>query len=70
MLALKQLNLNIYTDNQNSRVTSPNPTTVASAIAGNNPLPTVSTLFVTQGLGPNGTANTMTTDIDAGIAVT
>ena len=71
---LKQQNNDIYTDNRDSRVVSPNPTTVKAALASSNngavALPTIATLFVNSGLGPNSTADTMTYSIDQALTVT
>lgn len=57
MEELKKANLDLYRNNKDSKLPSPNP---------NNPL-TVDSLFVSTGLGPNGTANTMVTDIDTSL---
>lgn len=46
---------------------SPDPTTTNTAIVNGNPLPRIVPLFISQGLGPNGTANTMVNDIDTGL---
>ena len=70
MDALKQQNIDIYTDNQASTVVSPNPTTVSAAIAADTTLPTITTLFIDSGLGPNSTINTMTYSLDQALAVT
>jgi hypothetical protein len=70
MDSLNQMNTDLYKNNNESQVKSPNPTTTASAISGGNPLPTVTPLFISAGLGPNGTSNTMVSDIDSGLQVT
>jgi hypothetical protein len=70
MVALKQKNVNLYKNNINNKVYSPNSITTQASIAGGNPLPTVTPLFISQGLGPNGTANTMVTDIDSALRIT
>lgn len=62
MKALKQQNLNLYNNNNQSVVFSPNSLATSSS--------TVVPRFISSGLGPNGTANTMVTDIDSGIRVT
>ena len=69
MEAMKKANLNLYSKNNDSKVTTPNPTTTASTPVG-VALPTVNSVFITTGLGPNGTANTMVTDIDSSIQIT
>lgn len=70
MAALQEQNINLYKDNNESTVYSPNPTTTESAISGSTPLPTVTPRFIASGLGPNGTTNTMVDDIAAGLRVT
>ena len=70
MNTLKTMNLDLYNNNKDSTVVSPKASDVASAISGNAALPTVQPLFVQQGLGPNGTANTMVTDIDLNMQIT
>jgi len=69
MQTMKQANLNIYKNNNDSKVTTPNPTTTASTPVG-SPLPVIDSLFVKTGLGPNGTANTMVTNIDSALRAT
>ena len=61
------MNLNLWTNNYLSTVYSPNPTTTSAAMSTSSPLPTISPQFIQQGLGPNGTANTMITDIDSSL---
>ena len=46
---------------------SPNPTTTNAAMTANSALPTIVPRFIGQGLGPNGTANTMINDIDSSL---
>lgn len=49
---------------------TPNPdTTKASLLAGGG-FPQVNSVFISSGLGPNGTINTMTDDIDRGLRIT
>lgn len=67
MEALKEQNTDLYKNNFESTVYSPNP---SSWTGGSSTPPTVVPLFISAGLGPNGTANTMVTDIDSGIQVT
>jgi len=43
---------------------TPNPTTTQSALNAGTPVPTIVPLFIQAGLGPNGTAGTMISDID------
>lgn len=69
MQTMKQANLNMYKNNKDSKVTTPNPTTTAATPVG-SPLPVVDSLFVKTGLGPNGTSNTMVTDVDQALRKT
>lgn len=70
MQTLKTMNLNIYKNNANSTVTSPWTANVTAAVSVSAALPTRVPLFISGGLGPNGTANTMTSDIDLGLRTT
>lgn len=63
---MKKANLDIYRNNNDSKVVTPNPTTTASVPVG-GALPLVDSLFIKTGLGPNGTQNTMVDDIDKGL---
>lgn len=63
LTAFKQANINLHTNNYLSTVYSPNPSTTASAISANSPLPTIDPLFITTGLGPYTASGTMTYDI-------
>ena len=49
---------------------TPTQADTAADIAGKLDIRRVVPLFIGKGLGPNGTANTMVTDIDAGLQVT
>lgn len=66
MEKMKKINLDIYKNNKDSKVTTPNPSTTDSTPIG-SALPVVDSLFVKTGLGPNGTDNTMVTDIDSSL---
>lgn len=68
MNSLRQQNINLYTNNYQSTVFSPNPSTTSSAVSSNSPLPTVVPLFISSGLGPYTTNNTMTYAIDDGFS--
>lgn len=70
MQTLKNKNINIYTSNQDSTVTTPWAANVTTAIAGSVALPTRVPLFISAKLGPIGTVNTMTNDIDTSIRTT
>ena len=69
-LTMENMNLNLYTNNINSTVYSPDPVGTTASMNQSLPLPTITPKFILQGLGPNGTANTMVTDIDSGLKVT
>lgn len=64
LVALKQQNLNIYNSNYQSTVFSPNHTTTNTSIQTNIDLPTITPLFISNGLGPSTQNNTMVYDID------
>jgi hypothetical protein len=66
---MRSTNINIYKNNNASKVTTPNPATTSATPLG-SPLPVVDSYFIKTGMGPNGTVNTMVTDIDAGLQVT
>lgn len=59
------MNLALWEDNKDSVVYTPNPTTTQNAFNTGTPIPTIVPLFIQSGLGPNGTADTMITDIDS-----
>lgn len=69
MEAMKKANLDLYKNNKDSKVTTPNPTDTASTPVG-SPLPTVDSRFIKTGLGPNGTSNTMVDSIDQALRKT
>ena len=60
---MKRENINIYNENKDSQVITPNPATTATAVTGNQPLPKVDSNFIQTQLGPNGTSGTMVDDI-------
>jgi hypothetical protein len=70
LTVLEQANINLYTNNNESTVYSPNPSTTASAISASTALPTVTPLFISSGLGPYTANHTMTYDISSGIQST
>jgi hypothetical protein len=53
-------NINLYKKYANNTLASPDPNTTSD----------INSLFIATGLGPNGTANTLVSDIDSGLAVT
>ena len=64
------MNLNIYLNNKDSEVLSPNPATTDTNRQSGDPLPTIVPQFISSGLGPSSTTNTMTYDIDLGLRTT
>lgn len=68
--AMQTANLNIYNNYKLSQLTTPNPSTTATAANAGQSTPRVDSRFIKTGMGPNGTAKTMVTDIDAGLQVT
>jgi len=67
---MENMNFNLYTNNINSTVYSPDPAGTTNAMLNNLPLPTIVPKFIKEGLGPNSSANTMVADIDSGLRVT
>lgn len=63
-------NVNLYSKYKDSQLITPNPSTTEANINANISIPMIDSLFITQGLGPNGTTGTMVSDIDAGLRVT
>jgi len=64
MQAMQTANLNIYANYKSSQMTTPNPDTTATNLNANLSVPMIDSVFIKQGMGPNGTNNTMVTDID------
>ncbi len=62
MEQMKKANLDVYKNNKDSKVTTPNPTTTDATPVG-SALPVIDSQFVKTGLGPSTTANTMTNEI-------
>jgi hypothetical protein len=62
MQSLQNMTLALYSNNQNSRLFTPNPAATPAA--------TFTPLFISQKLGPVTSAGTMVADIDAGLRVT
>jgi hypothetical protein len=67
MAIMNKANFDLYNNNRDAKVVTPNSVTTASAVTNKDPLPLVDSVFIQTGLGPNGTANTMVTDIDVGL---
>lgn len=70
MKAMQTANLNIYSKYKSSQMITPNPDTTSTNLNNNISVPLIDSVFVKQGMGPNGTTNTMVTDIDAGLRTT
>lgn len=64
------MNINIYNNNKDARLYSPNPTKIQEALNNGLPYPMISSRFISRGLGPNGTVNTMVTEIDKSLRTT
>jgi hypothetical protein len=61
------MNLNLWNNNNQSGVLTPDPAATKNATSTSTAIPTVTPLFISQGLGPNGTAGAMVTDIDSSL---
>ena len=70
MQAMQTDNINIYNAYSSSQITTPNPDSTSTAINAGQDTPKIDSLFIKTGMGPNGTANTMATDIDSGLRTT
>lgn len=68
--AMQTANLNIYSSFQNAKLITPNPDSTATAKNAVQGTPVVDSMFIRYGMGPNGTSNTMVTDIDQGLRTT
>jgi len=53
-----------------SQLVTPNPGSTKTAINANQSIPKIDSVFIKTGMGPNGTANTMLSDIDKGLLTT
>lgn len=70
MKAMQTANLDIYNTYKNSQMITPNPDATATAANAGQSTPVIDSRFIKTGLGPNGTANTMVSKIDAGLRTT
>ena len=70
MQSMRINNLNIYNTFKSSQLTTPNPDTTSIATNAGLQTPKVDSRFIKQYMGPNGTVNTMASDIDSGLRVT
>jgi len=70
MQTMQNTNLNIYKTYATSQLITPNPTTTETAANANQATPKIDSVFIKTGMGPNGTVNTMITDIDAQLRTT
>ena len=67
---IKNMNLDLWENNKDSKLLTPDPIATKNAINTNNAIPTIVPLFIQSGLGPNATANKMITDLDSGFQIT
>jgi hypothetical protein len=63
-------NFNLYSKYKDMQMITPNPISTATNLNANISVPMIDSLFIKQGLGPNGTAGTMISDIDYGFRIT
>lgn len=70
MQSMRTDNIDIYSTYKDSRMTTPDPVGTATANNAGQSAPLVDSRFIKTGMGPNGTANRMVTDIDAGFRTT
>ncbi len=70
MQTMQTANLNIYSTFKSSQLVTPNPDTTATATNAGQGTPMIDSMFIKYGMGPNGTSNTMVTDIDSGFRTT
>lgn len=70
MQSMQNNNINIYKTYQAAKLISPNPDATATAANAGQATPMIDSLFIKTGMGPNGTLNTMVTDIDSGLRTT
>ena len=70
MQTMKTDNLNIYKTYNASQMITPNPDTTSTASNAGQDTPRIDSRFIKTGMGPNGTTNTMLTDIDLGLRTT
>ena len=68
--AMQTANIDIYRNYNTSQMITPNPDSTATAANAGQSVPLIDSLFIKTGMGPNGTANTMATDIDGGLQTT
>jgi hypothetical protein len=70
MQSMQIENINLYSKYKNSQMITPNPITTAVNLNANISVPMIDSLFIKKGLGPNGTSETMITEIDSGLRTT
>lgn len=70
MQTMQTNNINLYSKYKDAQMITPNPTTTATNRNANISVPMIDSLFIKQGLGPNGTTSTMISDIDSGLRLT
>ena len=70
MESMKKVNMNIYKNNKDAKLVTPNPITTKNAVDNGFDIPMIESQFITKCLGPNGTFNTMVDDIDRSLRTT
>ena len=70
MQIMQTKNLNIYNTFKSSQMVTANPDSTATAKNAGQGTPMIDSMFIKFGMGPNGTSNTMVTDIDVGLRTT
>jgi len=70
MQTMQTTNANLYNKYKSSQMITPNPATTQTNADANLSVPLIDSVFIKQGMGPNGTVNTMVTDIDSGLRTT
>ena len=70
MQTMQTNNLNIYNTFKTSQMVTANPDSTATAKNAGQGTPMIDSMFIKFGMGPNGTSNTMVTDIDVGLRTT
>lgn len=67
---MQNMNLNIYNSFASTQLVTPNPSTTLTASNAGQSTPKIDSEFIVFGMGPNGSSNTMVSDIDLGLRTT
>lgn len=70
MTIMKNKNIDIYNQNHDAQLITPNPSTTETNINAGLDYPLIDSVFIQSGLGPNGTFGTLVDDIDRGLRTT